>query len=95
MEAKHRYLGLAFVVNGKEHFGWARLSLSKFLFNHTAEIEGYAYETIPGKPTVAGDEGKMTEVVIEPATLGALALGAPALNIERKENDLEHREGKQ
>jgi hypothetical protein len=79
-EAKHRYLGLAFVIDGKEHFGWARLSLSKFLFNNTAEIEGYAYETIPGKPIIAGDEGSQTKASAQPATLGALAAGAPALN---------------
>ena len=84
-EAKHRYLGLAFVIDGKEHFGWARLSLSKFLFNNTAEIEGYAYETIPGKPIVAGDEGNATKVSAQPGTLGALAAGATALNSRRKE----------
>jgi hypothetical protein len=79
-EAKHRYLGLAFAIDGKEHFGWARLSLSKFLFNNTAEIEGYAYETIPGKPIIAGDEGSQSKASAQPATLGALAAGAPALN---------------
>ncbi len=66
-EAKHRYLGLAFVIDGKEHFGWARLSLSKFLFNNTAEIEGYAYETISGKPIIAGDEGNATKVSTQSA----------------------------
>ena len=76
MEVKHRYLGFAFVINGKEHFGWARLSLSKFLFNNTAEIEGYAYETIPGKPIVAGDEGNADASSNSGATLGELALGA-------------------
>jgi hypothetical protein len=92
-EAEHRYLGLAFEIDGTEHFGWARLSLSKFLFNNTAEIEGYAYETIPGKPIIAGDQGNdqghddgnATEASAASATLGALAAGAPALTLWRKE----------
>ena len=77
-EAKHRYLGFAFVIDGKEHFGWARLSLNKFLFNNTAIIEGYAYETIPGKPIVAGDQGNADTSSNSGATLGELALGAGA-----------------
>jgi hypothetical protein len=85
-EAKHRYLGLAFVIDGKEHFGWARLSLSKFLFNNTAEIEGYAYETIPGKPIIAGDQGHSEEISSEPTLLGALALGSSGLDLWRKED---------
>jgi hypothetical protein len=79
MEVKHRYLGFAFVINGKEHFGWARLSLSKFLFNNTARIEGYAYETIPGKPIIAGDQGPARSASEESGSLGALALGAATL----------------
>jgi hypothetical protein len=84
-EVKHRYLGLAFSIHGKVHFGWARLSLYKFLFNNTARIEGYAYETVPGKPIVAGDEGNSAETSARPASLGALAAGAPALNSPRED----------
>jgi hypothetical protein len=71
-----RYLGFAFNIDGKEHFGWARISVGRFIFNNTAKILGYAYETIPGKPIVAGDEGNATEASTDPASLGALALGA-------------------
>lgn len=74
------YLGFAFNIDGKEHFGWARLSLGRFIFNHTATITGYAYETIPGKPIIAGDEGKTTEASARQGSLGALAAGAPALD---------------
>jgi hypothetical protein len=81
------YLGFAFNIDGKEHFGWARLSLGRFAFNHTATITGYAYETIPGKPIIAGDEGNSTEATKEPNTLGALALGAPGLNVWRKDQN--------
>lgn len=76
LDAKDRYAGFAFFINGKEHFGWARLSVNKFLFNNTTRIEGYAYETISGKTITAGDEGNATEASTNPASLGALALGA-------------------
>ncbi|MGD0987816.1 MAG: hypothetical protein ABR874_08400 [Candidatus Sulfotelmatobacter sp.] len=74
------YLGFAFNIDGKEHFGWARLSLGRFVFDHTATITGYAYETVPGKAIIAGDEGNSGEVSTASATLGALALGAPGLD---------------
>jgi len=43
-----RYLGFAFNINGKEHFGWARITVGRFIFNKTATISGYAYETVAG-----------------------------------------------
>ena len=74
---KHRYLGLKFNIDGQAHYGWARfnvhikkltvrLPLSRFP-RVSATLTGYAYETIPDKPIVAGDEG---------TSLGHLALGA-------------------
>jgi hypothetical protein len=71
-----RYLGFAFNIDGKEYFGWARLSVGRFIFNNTATISGYAYETIPGKPIVAGDQGNATKASGGPGTLGSLALGS-------------------
>jgi hypothetical protein len=66
---KNRYLGLRFDINGTIHYGWARLTVKA---NHpfvTAILTGYAYETKPNKPIVAGDQGTG-------ASLGHLALGA-------------------
>jgi hypothetical protein len=87
--AKNLYLGFAFVIQGKQHFGWARLSFGQFYFQELGIITGYAYETIPGKPIIAGDEGNSADVkedANEPSiTLGALALGAPGLHVWRKE----------
>jgi hypothetical protein len=83
--AQDRYLGLVFVIDGKEHFGWARLTNHGFGRFESTDILGYAYETVPGKPIVAGDEGNPSEASAAPATLGALASGAPALNSWRKE----------
>jgi hypothetical protein len=74
-----RYLGLAFYIHGEEHYGWARMSVTSTFYYGVARILGYAYETIPGKPIVAGDEGSSTEVSTVPATLGALAAGAAGL----------------
>jgi hypothetical protein len=82
--AKNRYLGFAFVIAGKQHFGWARLSIGQFYFQELGVITGYAYETIPNKPIVAGDEGSSNDASTQPATLGALAAGAPALNSSSK-----------
>jgi hypothetical protein len=51
----NRCLGLKFKINGKTHYGWARLSVQmpgNFLMNAT--LTGYAYETIPGKSIKAG-----------------------------------------
>jgi hypothetical protein len=88
-----RYLGLKFVIKGKTHFGWARLAVSVQHFTFTATLTGYAYETIPGKPIIAGatkgpDDAEPTAALSshtpEPATLGALALGAPGLSIWRR-----------
>jgi hypothetical protein len=53
--ANNRYLGLAFTIHGKTHYGWARLSVHvvshRFL---SSTLTGYAYETIPGKLIIAG-----------------------------------------
>ena len=83
--AQNRYLGLVFVIDGKEHFGWARLTNHGFGIFDSTDILGYAYETIPGKPIVAGDQGQTNQVSAQPATLGALAAGVPALNSWRIE----------
>ena len=52
----NRYLGLMFTLHGKVHYGWARLNVQalKRRFTLTATLTGFAYETIPGKPIVAG-----------------------------------------
>jgi hypothetical protein len=60
---------------------------------------GYAYETIPNKPIIAGathgpdyDAQPASESIEThtpaPATLGMLALGAPGLSIWRREEEV-------
>jgi hypothetical protein len=71
INVKARYLGLRFILGRETHYGWARLNIH-FDTPRTikATLTGYAYETIPDKPIVAGDEGKAAK------SLGHLALGA-------------------
>jgi hypothetical protein len=93
----NRYLGLKFKIKGKTHYGWARLSVkaSKSPYEITAVLTGYAYETIPGKAIVAGvtkgpDDAEPDASISMPvpATLGALAMGAPGLLIWRREESV-------
>ncbi len=79
--AKDRYLGLAFGINTKIHYGWARLSVQshKDPLTISAVLTGYAYETIPNKPIIAGKTKGPDVVTVQPATLGHLAHGAAAI----------------
>jgi hypothetical protein len=87
LQGETRYLGLAFEVNGTNHFGWARIRRNSFFCEGcVAAILDYAYETIPGKPIIAGDEGKASNAPASGASLGALAAGARSLNVRRKED---------
>lgn len=105
--ASNKYLGLKFYIKGKPHYGWARLSVHVHVDHSiSAKLTGYAYETIPGKPIIAGktkgpdgdsveqsnDFGSgafLTDPIPEtpqPATLGALAMGARGVSIWRRES---------
>lgn len=67
------YLGLKFEIKGKVHFGWARLKVNTFNGQGTF-LAGYAYETVPEKPIVAGNkDGSLQDET--PLDLGSLALG--------------------
>ena len=43
------YLGLKFTINGKIHFGWARVKVDTLQQPFSAILTGYAYETIPAR----------------------------------------------
>jgi len=87
---KNRYLGVTFTARGKTHYGWARLTveLSRKPFKATAILTGYAYETIPNKPIVAGKTHGKDVITVEPATLGHLARGASGLSAWRRTNSV-------
>jgi hypothetical protein len=93
------YLGLEFRIKGKIHYGWARLN--RKTVQDKLVLTGYAYETIPNKPIIAGqtkgleqrnkeDFDASDSLTIpstpQPASLGALAMGAPGLSIWRRES---------
>jgi hypothetical protein len=91
---RDRYLGLEFLIEGKVHFGWARLNVEFF----GATLTGYAYETISNRPIQAGRTQSSDEVgamiphaplpegnALKPATLGLLAQGTPGLVAWRRE----------
>jgi hypothetical protein len=83
-----RYLGLSFKIQGKTHYGWARISMGNAKGGRIkAVLLGYAYETIAGKAIIAGATSGTQDVepaashnqqTPEPATLGALAMGSSA-----------------
>jgi hypothetical protein len=76
--AMNEYLGLKFKIGGQRHYGWARLSVlfsSDTNYHFQAILTGYAYETIPKKPIIAGQTKGNNAATGEPATLGRLALG--------------------
>jgi len=89
---KHNdYLGLAFLIEGKLHFGWARFDVRAHKGSCRgicATLTGYAYETVPAKPIIAGktkgkdefreesEDPNPNAAVSNVPTLGRLAQGA-------------------
>jgi hypothetical protein len=73
-----RFLGVKFLISGQTHFGWIRFSSAN---DAHAMVTGYAYETIPNKPIIAGlgnDGQPAPESLsdVDPGSLGRLAAGA-------------------
>lgn len=94
------YLGIKFLINGEVHFGWARMTVKTQMSGITILVSGYAYETIPNKPIIAGkthgaDDAEqpapasLTIPAERPATLGLLALGAPGLSLRKRKGSSE------
>ena len=76
---RDRYLGLKFIVHGKVHYGWARLSVKlahrRQYDDVSGTLTGYAYETVPNKPIIAGQITGPDVIMVQPETLGELARG--------------------
>ena len=87
-DVKNRYLGFRFEIKGKTHYGWARLNVHTTPPNYaiTAVLTGYAYETIPNKPIVAGKTHGKDVITVQDASLGHLARGASAIPVWRGTN---------
>jgi len=85
---KGGFLALKFVIDGKTHFGWARVTLG----GTVPTLTGYAYENVPNAPIKAGviqgpdenaDASQPSTPAPQPASLGVLAKGASGLPIWR------------
>lgn len=76
INVKNRYLGIKFKIKGQIHYGWARLNVRvEMPLTITATLTGYAYETVPNKPIVAGKTEGPDVVTVEPGSLARLAVG--------------------
>ncbi len=76
--ANRRYLGLKFQIDGKTHYGWARLNVVGFM----GTLTGYAYETVVNKSIRAGQtSGNPADTIVDPVSPQAVVpdLLAPAL----------------
>jgi len=94
----NRFLGLAFVINGETHYGWARLNQGGYRAC-TGLLSGYAYETTPNKAIATGQTSddaadaqavlapSSTPAEVRPATLGALAWGSRGLPLWRRDEE--------
>jgi len=71
------YLGLKFLINGQVHYGWARIKFPAPGNYELPSIYGYAYESTPNTPIVAGQtSGTASTASPPPGSLGMLAAGA-------------------
>jgi hypothetical protein len=95
---RDRYIGMRFNIGLQTHYGWIRVSVQ--IANpkkpgFKAIITGYAYETEPNTPIIAGQQTGTAETSSltqptqlapqTPATLGMLARGADTLPLWRRE----------
>jgi len=102
VNVRDRYLGLKFQIKGKTHYGWARMNVMVSKTTISATLTGYAYETIPNKPIIAGKQHG-TDADESPAqpnvralgksasatgTLGVLATGACGPSLWRRKESL-------
>ncbi len=87
-DVTNRYLGFKFQIKGKVHYGWARLNewcnpKGSRGTGAVTLLTGYAYETTPNKPIIAGKTKGSDVITLEPGSLGALAVGASGRNTRR------------
>jgi hypothetical protein len=97
----NKYLGFRFLIDGKVHYGWARMSVK--VLKGTVVLTGYAYETIPNHKILQGQTQGLDASNFSPnnlvaptpqlANLGMLACGADGLSVWRREDEvIAHRE---
>ena len=82
---KGRCLGVRFLINGEVHYGWIGFR-EVHVFPITAKLYGWAYETVPDTPILAGDTGTTAspDSSYHPTSLEILASGHAAIEQRRK-----------
>jgi hypothetical protein len=85
-DVRNRYLGMRFVIGRKTHYGWARMNATCDR-DWSLLLTGYAYETIPNKPIIAGKTRGPDVITEQPATLGHLAAGVSAISAWRTDGN--------
>jgi hypothetical protein len=91
----NRFLGLKFLIDGKIHYGWARLTVGNFNHGGTVLLTGYAYETLPNHPIRAGQRTETEARAVGPLipsapaslSLGLLASGNEGLSLWRRDQE--------
>jgi len=86
----NRYLGIRFEIQGEDHYGWARVSVQ--ITNNMgrcdiiAVVSGYAYETSPNTPIVAGQTSASHRLSgdLKSSSLGTLALGYQGMKLRAR-----------
>ena len=91
------FFGFKFSIDGQTHYGWGRITNSYVNDGYVYTLTGFAYETIPNRRILAGQEqgsyaepgseGDSSSAQAGRSTLGSLALGAATVSIWRKEED--------
>src|SRR5882672_1292567 len=77
VNVKNKYLGLHFLIDGKLHEGWIRLSLSTTGDHISGTITGYAYDTVPRERGLAAGQINGSVGPAEAATTAAVKNAVP------------------
>ena len=70
------YLGLRFKIDGQTHYGWIQMHLPAT--EGAGFVEGFAYETVPNMPIIAG--------IPEPSAPLLIVMGATTCLLNRRRN---------
>ncbi|HEV2425193.1 MAG TPA: hypothetical protein VGZ29_10240 [Terriglobia bacterium] len=88
---KDAYLGVRFAISGQLHYGWIRLSAGCQTGQGSGGVKGfitgYAFNSEPGQPILAGQESAVSAdsgTSRDPGSLGLLALGSIGLDLWRR-----------
>jgi hypothetical protein len=86
--AKNAYVGVRFLIGGKTHYGWIRMTVTTSQSHGAMSvvITGYAYETVPNKAVTAGETSTTSaQQTSAGPSLGMLARGVDGVALWRKD----------